>query len=66
MKIEINLDSLNDLNVAFNEAIQKYKVIIETETTSDCIWDGSIKLIEIKFQDNFRRVEYIAIFEVIS
>lgn len=66
MIIEIELNSLSDIPGSFKDAIKKYKDQIETQENSSCIWGATIKLKEIKFQDNFRRQEYTAIFEVLN
>ena len=58
MKIELPLQSLNDIPLAYKQAIDKYK------EHTDRDW-GSVELLKIEFQNCNLRQEHIAIFEVI-
>jgi len=66
-RVEVELTSMLELPLAYDKAIEVFKESMaqsdETQYLSD-IWDGTIKLLAVKFQDNYRRTERIAIFKI--
>ena len=58
-RIDIEIRSMSELPLAYEKAITKF----QEEYYEDC-WNGTIELKKIKFQSNFRREEYIAVFVV--
>lgn len=68
-EIIIEITSLLEIPFAYQKAIEVYKRGGEDEEYrdgQDQLWNASIELIRIDFQDNFRRTQYKCIFKVIE
>lgn len=59
-EIRIAIKSLHEIATAYSQAIEAY-----CEEMGDC-WGEIIRLKHIEFQSNFRRAEYICVFEVLE
>lgn len=59
----VTLASMNDLPQAFEVAIDKVRETLKDSGSGD-IWDGTITLLEIRFERNFRRSDTVAVFRV--
>jgi hypothetical protein len=64
--IEIGISSLHELNNAYCCAIAEFKEYLKQYNDYEDydIYNAEIKLLKIKFQDNYKYKSYIAVFEV--
>lgn len=60
--IEVEMDSLSEINSSYKEAIRKYN----DQNDGADIWKAKIQLRHIDFQKNYRREIYTCIFEIVE
>lgn len=59
--VTVSIKTMSDIPNAYGLAIKKFK---EDEECERDIWNATIKLRQINFQDNFRRSEYDCVFDI--
>lgn len=62
--IHIEINSLHEIPMAYQMAIERFKNVLRENEADDDIWDGQIELLRVDFQDNFRRVKFNCVFKI--